>query len=266
MLAMFSENVKPEHQPELLKEMAVRYKGNFAAMAADIFGKSNFVSVEKVTALLEDPKVKTIDKDPAYKLMQAFMKQFTVIQKQSEAANLDLQKGNRLFLAALREMQPGRKFYPNANSTMRMTYGTVLDYYPADAVHYDFTTNLDGVMEKEDPSVREFTVPDKMKEIYKNKDFGRYGNEDGTMTVNFLTTHDITGGNSGSPVIDGQGRLIGLAFDGNWEAMSGNIAFEPKLQRTINVDIRYVMLIIDKYAGAQNLIDEMVIVNDRPLK
>jgi hypothetical protein len=266
MLSMFSANVKPEHQPAMLKEMAAKYKNNFAAMAADIFSKSNFVSVEKVNTLLNDPKVKTIEKDPAYKLVQAFMKEFTVLQKQSEAANFDLQKGNRLFLAGLREMQPGRKFYPNANSTLRMTYGTVLDYYPADAVHYDFTTNLDGVMEKEDPSVREFTVPEKMKEIYKNKDFGPYGNPDGTMTVNFLTTHDITGGNSGSPVIDGQGRLIGLAFDGNWEAMSGNIAFEPKLQRTINVDIRYVMLIIDKYAGAQNLIDEMVIVNDRPIK
>jgi len=266
MLKMFSANVKPEHQPAFLKELAAKYKGDFTAMAADVFGKSNFSSGEKVNELLKNPKAKIIEKDPAYKLMQAFMKQLSVIQKQSEAANLDLQKGNRLFLAGLREMQPNRKFYPNANSTMRLTYGNVLDYYPADAVHYDFTTTMDGIMEKEDPSVREFMVPEKMKEIYKNKDFGPYGNPDGTMTVNFLTTHDITGGNSGSPVIDGQGRLIGLAFDGNWEAMSGNIAFEPELQRTINVDIRYVMLVIDKFAGAQNLIDEMVIVNDRPVK
>jgi len=266
MLAMFAENVNPDHQPALLKEMAANYKGNYAVMAADIFSKSNFSSAEKVHALLENPKAKTIAKDPAYRLMQAFMKQFAVIQKQSEAANLDLQKGNRLFLAGQREMQAGRKFYPNANSTMRLTYGSVLDYKPADAVHYDFITTMDGIMEKEDPSVREFIVPEKMKEIYRNKDFGPYGNPDGTMTVNFLTTHDITGGNSGSPVIDGKGRLIGLAFDGNWEAMSGNIAFAPDLQRTINVDIRYVMLIIDKFAGAQNLVDEMVVVNDRVVK
>jgi hypothetical protein len=266
MLAMFSKNVNPDHQPELLKQMAAKYKGDFNAMAADVFKKSNFSSKVKVNALLEKPKAKMIEKDPAYILMQAFMKQYTSIQKQTETANLDLQKGNRLFLAGLREMQPGRKFYPNANSTMRLTYGEVLDYYPADAIHYDFTTTMAGIMEKEDPLVREFIVPDKLKEIYQNKDFGPYGNPDGTMTVNFLTTHDITGGNSGSPVIDGQGRLIGLAFDGNWEAMSGNIAFEPELQRTINVDIRYVMLIIDKFAGAQNLINEMTIVSDRVVK
>ncbi len=266
MLSMFSKNVNPNHQPTYFTKLAAKYKGDFVAMAAEIFKKSTFVCPDKVNAFLAKPSAKTIEKDPAYLMMQAFMTQYTALQKSTETAMFDLQKGNRLFLAGLRDMQPSRKFYPNANSTMRLTYGTVEDYYPADAVHFDFTTNLDGVMEKEDPLVREFMVTDRMKEIYKAKDYGPYGNADGTMTVNFLTNHDITGGNSGSPVIDGQGRLIGLAFDGNWEAMSGNIAFESKLQRTINVDIRYVMLIIDKYAGAQNLIDEMVIVNDRPQK
>ncbi len=266
MLEMFVVGVKPEHQPELLKNMVAKYKGDYQAMAADIFKKSYFDCPDKVNKLLAKPSAKSIAKDPAFQLIRAFTDKSNDLNKMTETANQNLQKGNRLFLAGLREMQPRRKFYPNANSTMRLTYGTVLDYYPADAVHYDFTTTLDGIMEKEDPSVREFIVPEKMREIYKNNDFGPYGNPDGTMTVNFLTTHDITGGNSGSPVIDGQGRLIGLAFDGNWEAMSGNIAFEPELQRTINVDIRYVMLIIDKFAGAQNLIDEMVIVNDRPLK
>jgi hypothetical protein len=264
MLEMFVDGVKPEHQPELLRKMVAKYKGNYQAMAADVFAKSAFDCPDKVNKLLAKPSAKSIAKDPAFQLIRAFTDKSNELSKMTETAYQNLQKGNRLFLAGLREMQPGRKFYPNANSTMRLTYGTVLDYYPADAVHYDFTTTLEGIMEKEDPSVREFEVPAKLKEIYQNKDFGPYGNPDGSMTVNFLTTHDITGGNSGSPVLDARGRLIGLAFDGNWEAMSGNIAFEPELQRTINVDIRYVMLIIDKFAGATNLLNEMQIENDRP--
>jgi hypothetical protein len=160
------------------------------------------------------------------------------------------------------EMKPDKKFYPDANFTMRLTYGTVEDYYPADAVRYDYFTTLSGVMEKEDPNNWEFVVPEKLKKLYKNKDFGRYA-EDGVMHVCFLTNHDITGGNSGSPVINAKGELIGLVFDGNWEAMSGDIAYEPELQRTINVDIRYVLFIIDKYAGAKHLVDEMTVVKSK---
>jgi hypothetical protein len=165
-------------------------------------------------------------------------------------------------MAGLREMMPGKAFYPDANSTMRLTYGSVQDYKGADAVYYDYKTHLSGVMDKEDPTNEEFIVPEKLKELYAKKDFGRYGS-DGNLVVGFLTTNDITGGNSGSPVINGNGELIGLAFDGNWEAMSGNIAYEPNLQRTICVDIRYVLFVIDKYAGAKNLIDELTIAPAR---
>jgi hypothetical protein len=157
-------------------------------------------------------------------------------------------------------MNPDKVYADDANSTMRLTYGTVGDYYPADAVHYDYFTTLAGVMEKEDPDVREFNVPARLKEIYTNKEYGDYGNADGTMTVCFTTNNDITGGNSGSPVINAKGELIGAAFDGNSEAMSGDIAFEKTMQKCINVDIRYVLLIIDKFAGAQNLIDELKLV------
>jgi len=181
--------------------------------------------------------------------------------KLNEANDL-LDRGNRVFIAGLREMNPDKKYYPDANSTMRLTYGQVLDYYPADAVHYKYYTTLSGVMEKEDPTNWEFVVPEKLKELYKNKDYGPYG-EDNELKVCFLTNHDITGGNSGSPVLNGKGELIGLAFDGNWEAMSGDIAYEPELQRTINVDIRYVLFIIDKFAGATRLIDEMNLVSSR---
>ena len=170
-----------------------------------------------------------------------------------------LNRGNRLFIAGLREMNSDKKLYPDANFTMRLTYGKVLDYYPADAVHYNYFTTLEGVMEKEDPSNWEFVVPEKLKELYLKKDYGQYG-DNGIMVTCFITDHDITGGNSGSPVLNAKGELIGLAFDGNWEAMSGDIAFEPELQRTINVDIRYVLFIIDKFAGATNLINELTIV------
>jgi hypothetical protein len=181
------------------------------------------------------------------------------LSKKYSEANKLLSKGKRLFIAGLREMKPAKLFYPDANFTMRLTYGIVDDYYPADAVHYNYYTTMEGIMQKEDPTTWEFIVPEKLKSLYENKDFGPYAEGD-NMKVCFLTNHDITGGNSGSPVINGKGELIGLAFDGNWEAMSGDIAFEPELQRTINVDIRYVLFIIDKFAGAQNLIDEMTIV------
>lgn len=264
MLQMYSDGVPVEQQSPAFRETAEKFGFNFTQLAAHVFEKSTFATEAKVQALLSNPKSKTISKDPAYTLVNAMSDHYKELSKNTTQAYEDLGKGNRLFLAGLREMQPNRKFYPNANFSMRLTYGTVQDYYPADAIHYNFITTTQGIAEKEDPSVDEFTVPARLKEIIDSKDFGRYGNADGSMTVNFLTTHDITGGNSGSPVIDAKGRLIGLAFDGNWEAMSGDIAFEQELQRTINVDVRYVLLIIDKYAGAQNIIDEMVIVNDRP--
>jgi hypothetical protein len=265
MLEMFYKNVSPDQQPKYLKDIAAKYKGDFEAFAKDVFEKSYFVSAERVDELLEKPSAKKIDKDPAYVTARAFYNYYyEEIQPELREAYALLQKGNRLFIAGLREMQPDKKFYPDANFTMRLTYGQVLDYYPADAVHYNYYTTMKGIMEKEDPNNWEFVVPEKLKELYKNKEFGRYGEGD-VMKVCFLTDHDITGGNSGSPVINGNGELIGLAFDGNWEAMSGDIAFEPELQRTINVDIRYVLFIIDKFAGAQRLIDEMTIV-DKPVK
>jgi hypothetical protein len=143
---------------------------------------------------------------------------------------------------------------------MRLTYSKVLPYSPKDAVIYDYITTLDGVMEKEDPNNWEFVVPEKLKTLWKNKDFGPYALENGKMPVAFLCNGDITGGNSGSPVLNDKGELLGLAFDGNWEAMSGDVIFEPSLQRCINVDVRYVLFIIDKYGDAGYLLDEMTIV------
>lgn len=162
-------------------------------------------------------------------------------------------------MAGLMEMEKDKNFYPDANFTMRLTYGKVGDYKARDAVFYDYYTTLEGVMEKEIPGDFEFDVSPKLKELYQKKDYGIYG-QDGKMIVCFTSNNDITGGNSGSPIMNGNGELLGLAFDGNWEAMSGDIAFEPELQKTINVDIRYVLFIIDKFGGAKHLVDEMKIV------
>lgn len=257
MMEMFYTDVPVAYQPKLLRDLAAKNKMNFNDLAATVFAKSNFTAPDKMQAFLNNPKAKTLAADPAFQLVRAFMDVYSQLTATASEANEKLRKGNRLFMAGLMEMQPERKFYPNANFSLRLTYGTVQDYFPADAVHYDYFTTTKGILEKEDPSVWEFEVPQRLKSIIEKGDYGIYGNPDGSMTVNFLTNHDITGGNSGSPVINGKGELIGLAFDGNWEAMSGDIAFEPEVQRTISVDIRYVLLIVDKFAGATNLIDEL---------
>ena len=167
-----------------------------------------------------------------------------------------------MFHAALLKTFDGRKtFYPDANFTMRLTYGQILPYDPQDGVTYHYQTTLKGVSEKYKKGDVEFDAPQKLLDLYAERDFGRYADSNGDLITCFLTNHDITGGNSGSPVINARGELIGIAFDGNWEAMSGDIEFEPLLQRTISVDIRYVLFVIDKFAGAQNIIDELTIVN-----
>ena len=263
MLEMYFQNVPKNKQPEMLADINKKYKGDFVEYTNELFDKSVFATAERVNAFLDKPKAKTLEKDPATKLLKAFFEKLPELRSALQAAGAKSDKGERLYIAGLREMEPGKKFYPDANFTMRFTYGQVLDYFPADAVHYDYVTTLKGVMEKEDAANWEFVVSEKLKDLYETKDYGQYG-EDGEMIVCFLTNNDITGGNSGSPVLNAYGELIGLAFDGNWEAMSGDIAFEPELQRTICVDARYVLFIIDKYAGAQNIIDELTIVKGHP--
>ncbi|MEE4178573.1 MAG: S46 family peptidase [Bacteroides sp.] len=260
--AMFEEYYKRiprENLPEVFQTIERKYKNDFNRYAADVYSKSIFASQEKLNAFLDKPSAKTLKKDLMFLAAQSVSQHFQQANSGLQEYSSRLARAERLYIKGLREMSPDGLFYPDANSTMRLTYGTVGGYYPADAVYYYPQTTLEGVMEKEDPTNHEFIVPAKLKLLYQDKDYGPYG-EDGVMYVNFLSDNDITGGNSGSPVINGDGHLIGLAFDGNWEAMSGDILFEPKTQRTISVDIRYVLFVIEKYGNAKHLINEMTIV------
>ncbi|MCD4683811.1 MAG: S46 family peptidase, partial [Bacteroidales bacterium] len=234
---LYADNIPADQHPEFFKEITKKYKGDYDVYAADVFGKSILTSEDKVNAFLDKPNAKKLAKDPGYILSNQVMEALMGSMGAYKGAQTNVNRGNRLFISGLREMDSELVRYPDANSTLRLSYGSIKDYYPADAIHYDFVTHLSGVMDKEDPNNDEFIVPEKLKELFKSKDYGRYGT-DGKLIVGFLTTNDITGGNSGSPVLNGNGELIGLAFDGNWEAMSGDIAFEPELQRTICVDSR----------------------------
>lgn len=259
MLKHYAQDVPKNQLPSIFTLIEKDYHNDFYAFTNEVFKTSPFATEANAMAFLNKPTAKVFKKDLVWIMAQSFQETSGKFAAAYGEARSSVSAGNRHFIAGLREMNPKLVPYPDANSTMRMTYGEVLDYYPADAVHYEYYTTLKGVMQKEDPKNDEFIVPDKLKELYKAQDYGQYG-ENGEMHTCFLTNNDITGGNSGSPVINGNGQLIGLAFDGNWEAMSGDISFEPELQRTINVDIRYVLFIIDKYAGDTRIIKELTLV------
>jgi hypothetical protein len=259
MIELLLEDLDSEYLPEFVREVQTKYKGNAAKYVDRYFAKSVITDQERFNAFMADPGLKKLEKDPSYIAAKSFFDKFGEMRGAMMSYNDKIDEGKRLYMKGRIEMYPDRNFYPDANSTIRLTYGTVGDYQPRDAVTYLHSTTLTGVMEKEDPDNYEFIVSPKLKDLYEMKDYGPYG-ENGEMYVCFTTNNDITGGNSGSPVINGKGELIGIAFDGNWEAMSGDVAFETELQKCINVDIRYVLFVIDKYAGATHLIDEMTLV------
>jgi hypothetical protein len=225
-----------------------------------MFDNTIFADKSKMEAFLKSPSVKKLSKDMAFTAMQSVFETMDMISLELNKSKENLEKGRRLLMAGLIEMNQDKTLYPDANSTMRLTYGTANGYIPRDAEYYKYFTTLKGYLEKGIPGDVDFDFPKKLTDMYKAKDFGRYADKDSTLHTCFITNNDITGGNSGSPVINGNGELIGLAFDGNWEAMSGDIAYESVLQKCICVDIRFVLWTIDKFAGASHFVNEMKIV------
>ena len=268
VINIYSNKFATEELPESVQKLLKQYKGDWTALANDITDNSIFSTPESIKAFIEKPNAKKLEKDPAFIMIGALREQIYSVVPVYQMANSAITEANHSFVKGLREFyaetQPEKVLYPDANSTMRMSYGSVKDYQPADAISYDYVCTANGILEKYIPGDFEFDAPKRLLELIETKDFGQYANDYGELIVCFLSTNDITGGNSGSPIMNGKGELIGLAFDGNWEAMSGDVNFEPTLQRTINVDIRYVLFIIDKFAGATNLIDELDIHKSMP--
>ena len=246
----------------MVEKLAKENNGDFTKYVNDAFDASIFTSVEKVKAFLETPSEAMVTGDPLYVLTNDMLNHYNFRSQELITAQNDFGASFRLLVEGLRESKIGEIKYPDANSTLRLTYGKVRSL-PADkrndASINNYTT-LEGQVKKYKKGDAEFDLPTRVLEMNAAKDFGRYADKDGTLHVNFLTDNDITGGNSGSPVLNGKGELIGLAFDGNIEAMAGDVIFDSKLQRTINVDIRYVLWVIDNFSGAKHIVDEMTIV------
>jgi hypothetical protein len=261
----FDANELPEFYTTIIDK---KFKGDIDAFADYVYENSFFATPESIKAFIAKPNAKKMAKDYAFQISQQLMETRVQAAPAYLKAQTVVSENDHVFVKGLREYyaetQPGKSLYPDANSTMRMSYGSVKDYMPADAVHYDYVCTANGILEKYVPGDYEFDAPKRLIELIEKKDFGPYADENGDLIVCFLSTNDITGGNSGSPIMNGKGELIGLAFDGNWEAMSGDVNFEPRLQRTINVDARYVLFVIDKYAGATNLINELDIRKSEP--
>ena len=257
LMKFYRENATPDNYPSFGgKDFATL---DIDAFVKDLFDSSAFTSAEKAEGTVA-AGLAAIQADPAYVFYNDALAVLMKIYPASSAHAGQIAAGSKAFAAGLMEWKKGEPSYPDANFTMRLTYGTVKPYSPKDGISYWNHTTLAGVFEKEDPDNYEFRVPAKLKTLWENKDFGNYLDKDGTLHTCFLSNNDITGGNSGSPVLDADGCLIGLAFDGNWESMSSDVMFEPDLQRCINVDIRYVLFMIDRFGGAGYLLDEMTFV------
>ena len=260
MLTIVRENMKtlPSFYAE---EVDAKFGGDINAYVDYLFDNSIFVDEAKTMAMIENFDAEKVAADPAMPMVKSVYEMYHKASTSTRESGAKYAEGHRKYIAGLMMQHPDKMWYSDANFTLRLTYGNVGAYDPKDGVTYKHYTTLKGVMEKEDPSnPMEFTVPARLKELYEQKDYGRYADKNGELRVGFISNNDITGGNSGSPVLNARGELIGLAFDGNWEAMSGDIAFEPELQRTISVDIRYVLFVVDKFAGAGHLVDEMTLV------
>ncbi|HOY31882.1 MAG TPA: S46 family peptidase [Bacteroidales bacterium] len=264
LLGIYYHGLDKTMIPDEIVKAGTKYNGDLKKYADELFKKSFLTDAENVAEFLnhyQPSKTKEIEKDPIYVLSKSIYN-FYRNNLRSINDEFQMQAGElyRIYMQGLMEMLPEKKFYPDANSTLRVAYGKVSGFVPRDGVEYNYYTKLTGVMEKEDSTVYDYKVDDKLKNLYRNNDYGIYGDKDGTMHVAFIATNHTTGGNSGSPVLNAEGHLIGINFDRVWEGTMSDIVFEEKMCRNISLDIRYCLFIIDKYAGAQRLIDEMTLV------
>lgn len=265
MLEMYEKGLPADYKPAIFKIIESKYKGDYKKYSDYVFTKSIFSKGEKLTEFMSDISTKTIlkiEKDPAYKLMIDILSTYRekVAIKKTELDNkVDLL--NRTYLKGIIEMNQDKKYAPDANSTLRLAYGKVDDYLPKDGAEYAHYTTLKGIMEKADQTdIEDYKIPSKLRKLYDSKDFGQYADSSGYMPVCFIASNHTTGGNSGSPVIDANGNLIGLNFDRNWEGTMSDIMYDPDRCRNISVDARYVLFVVDKFAGAGHLVKEMTLV------
>ncbi len=261
LMKLYAERVPEQYHPDIYQKIDSLFGGDYEKYANWLFENTQFTSLDELLVLLQTADTQLLTKDPAMELALSTTDMGYELSGQMIPFYEKVLKGEREFMAALMEMDSDKAFYPDANFTQRLSYGSVEGYNPRDAVWYDYYTTTQGVLEKEKPGDPEFAVQDYIIEEIRKEDFGQYADANGKMRVNFLSTNDITGGNSGSPVINGKGELIGLAFDGNWESLSGDILFEPKMQRMISVDILYVLYTLDKVMDAPHIIQELKLRN-----
>jgi hypothetical protein len=260
LMKLYAARVPEAYHPDIYKKIATEFGGDYDAYADWLFAHSQFISLEKLLELLRTADTQLLTKDPAMELALSVTDMGYELSEQMMPSYEKILKGERELMAALMEMDADKTFYPDANFTQRMSYGSVQGYWPRDAVWYDYYTTSQGILEKQIPGDPEFNVQENILEAIRACDFGPYADNEGVMRVNFLSDNDITGGNSGSPVLNGKAELVGLAFDGNWESLSGDILFDPELQRMISVDIRYVLYMIDKVMDAPQVVKELKLV------
>ncbi|KGN97537.1 peptidase S46 [Porphyromonas gingivicanis] len=256
LLKRYTQRIAPEKQPEAIR-LGVAQAGSVETYVKNIFEHSIYASKEKFETFMKQPNKEQLLTDPMTLFALSVHTEYTSLMSKMATFDAPLAKAQRDYIGSWLAMVGEEKLPADANLTLRFTYGQIKGYIPRNAVAYEAKTTLDGVMEKEDPNNWEYVVAPRLKELYDRKDFGRYANTDGTMPVNFCATTHTTGGNSGSPVFNAQGELIGLNFDRNWEGVGGDIEYLPNYQRSIILDIRYLLFVIDKFAGCQRLIDEI---------
>ncbi|PLX11235.1 MAG: serine protease [Marinilabiliales bacterium] len=264
MLMYYDQNIEDIYKPELFNKIHKKFDSDYKAYANYLFEKSIFDDKNEVEEILNNYKpkyYKKLAKDPAYKLANDYYSIFnSKLRNPLNNLYTKIDSLQRIYMKAQMNMEPGKRFYPNANFSLRVSYGIVEGYSPKDAVHYKHFTTLDGIMQKENPDIYDYVVEDRLKELYNNKDYGKYADKDGSLHVAFVASNHTSGGNSGSPVIDANGNLIGLNFDRCWEGTMSDIAYDPSVCRNISMDIRYFLFIVDKFAGAGYLVEEMDLV------